>query len=57
MLYKWSQCQGECATLKALLHCVEFELGDRELAQRIVDTLGRENGNMEVELGDRTVAQ
>ena len=37
VLYTWSQRKGDDATLKALLQCVEFELGDRELAQRIVD--------------------
>ena len=41
MLHKWSQCQGDGATPKALLECVEFELGDRKMAQRIVDTLKR----------------
>ena len=39
VLYTWSQRKGDNATLKALLQCVEFELGDRELAQRIVYTL------------------
>ena len=37
VLYTWSQRKGDDATLKALLQCVEFELGDRELAQRRVD--------------------
>ena len=40
VLYTWSQHKGDDATLKSLIQCVEFELGDRELAQRIVDTLG-----------------
>ena len=39
VLYKWSQHKGDDATLEALLQCVEVELGDRELAQRIFDTL------------------
>ena len=39
MLYTWSQRKGDDATLKALLQCVEFDLGERDLAQRIVDTL------------------
>ena len=39
MLYKWAQRQGDGATPKALLQCVEFELLDRKQAQSIVDAI------------------